>query len=229
MLCGTGTQRMLRRTLDRLRHGRSSVQYEVQRRTFRGGWTNYYAEFDPDGSSSFETPPDPLDLSEPANHPPGAYRCIKRVGGHIASVVWTRETADAEAYYEERRRAVEQQDRLEEMSLDEIRQAFEEGKTFDALAPHDVREEVLKKQLTHQGPEDQSSGQADTRLRDRLVRDVAEEEGPREALRVLKDVKRAENGLCAYCSTNAHDRCDKCGELVCREHNDPGQGGCTFC
>ena len=215
---------MLRRVLDRLRHGRSSLQYEVQRRTFRGGWKNYYAEFDPSGTNSFETPPDPLDLSESTPHPPGAYRCIKRVDGHITTVVWDRETADAETYYEEQQRATQQEEQLEEMSLEDVQQTLNEGHTFDALSPRDVKEEVLKKRLTRRVSGAPSDRESDTQLRDSLVQEIAAEEGPRAALDALKDVKRAENGLCAYCDTNARTRCYSCGELVCREHMDSQDG-----
>ena len=147
---------------------------------------------------------------------------MESAGNAAAGVI--RETADADTYYEEQQRATRQEEQLEEMSLDDVQQALNEGHTFDALSPRDVKEEVLKKRLTRRVSGAPSDREPDTQLRDSLVQEAAAEEGPRAALNALKDVKRAENGLCAYCGTNARTRCSSCGELVCREHMD-SQGG----
>lgn len=37
-------------------------------------------------------------------------------------------------------------------------------------------------------------------------------------------------GLCQICqSERAHDRCDRCGTLACREHLDPELAVCVEC
>lgn len=46
---------MLRRLSDWIRYPGASIQYEVQRRTFRGGWKNHHKQNNA-GPASYETP-----------------------------------------------------------------------------------------------------------------------------------------------------------------------------
>lgn len=90
---------MFHRLYDRLRHHGQSVQYEVQRMTPHGGWQNFYKDPNYDYDTTFRTPPDEPTFSADTGYPPGKYRCIKRVGGRIKTVVWTVESPDTDTYY----------------------------------------------------------------------------------------------------------------------------------
>jgi hypothetical protein len=100
---------MLHKILDRLRRPSATVQYEIQRRTFRGGWKNHHKEFDTGESISYRELPKPPNIEENPFYPPGSYRCIKRESGRIKEVMWSRESSDAVSYYERRQKEATQQ------------------------------------------------------------------------------------------------------------------------
>lgn len=117
----------LRRTADRVRYPGQSVQYELHRMTYKGGWKNFYT--DPEGMSmeTFPTPPPKPSFGEDTGWPPGKYRCLRRVDGRIKSTMWTVESSDADAYYANlRERAAAE---AAAPSLDDVEAGLEEGST----------------------------------------------------------------------------------------------------
>ena len=87
----------------------------VQRMTYQGGWERRLSNFHPD---EFREPPTPDD--ERILPQAGRYRAIRRKNGRLGETVWEYETADAEEYYERQRRKVRQQERLSQMSVEEL-------------------------------------------------------------------------------------------------------------
>ena len=137
---------MLRKVIDRFKHPRSSVQYEVQHITPNGGWKNFYrAPGDAPSEGKYDTPPDPIPFDSDVWAPSGRFRCIKRVDGRIREVVWTVESPDADSHYRPLQTKETLRSRLDELDLEEATEAVAAGE-FDELSPQEVFEVLTEKQ-----------------------------------------------------------------------------------
>jgi hypothetical protein len=87
----------------------------LQRMTYQGGWERKLSNFDPD--DFYRERPTPDDNILPG---PGRYRAIRRKNGRLGETLWEYETADAESHYARQRRKARQQERLSQMSAEEL-------------------------------------------------------------------------------------------------------------
>ncbi len=92
---------------DRALNWRHDLQFEVQRMTAAGGWKRH----EPYHWEGKHGPPE--DDEDFLIVDPGRYREIRRVDGRIHSVLWTHETAESQAYYEEQKRVAKREKQLE--------------------------------------------------------------------------------------------------------------------
>jgi len=76
---------------------RQNLQFEVQWMTAAGGWKRH-KPFQWEGKYGPPESDDDILIVDP-----GRYREIRRVDGRIHSVLWTYETAEAQAYYEKQK------------------------------------------------------------------------------------------------------------------------------
>ena len=116
----------LRRFVDRVKHPGKSVQYELQRMTHKGGWENFYTDPNYDSADAFPTPPPKPSFDPDTGYPPGTYRCLKRVDGRINTIVWTVESPDADAYYDELRDQAAT--KAAAPSLEEVKEGITDGR-----------------------------------------------------------------------------------------------------
>lgn len=125
------------------RTSRKTVQYEIQRRTHRGGWKNSHKN---------------IYIPEPEDRPtddddwwildPGHYRHVRRVDGQYDEVLWEYKTSDAEEWYEEQRTQVKieqererQRQQLRAMSFEEVKaEYFGETNRLDLLGLDELQE-----------------------------------------------------------------------------------------
>lgn len=109
----------------------------LQRMTYQGGWERQLPNFHTDEFRERPTSDEAYIL--PA---PGRYRAIRRSNGRLAETLWEYETADAEEYYERQRRKARQQERLSEMSVDELHDELS-GKTdeLNLLSGDEIRDQ----------------------------------------------------------------------------------------
>ena len=170
---------MFRRWSDWLARRRHSIQYEVQRMTYQGGWQNYY-------QTSYELPP-PRPASDDEiqilGDEQGRFRCIRRKDSHIDTVDWEYETTSAEETYKARRRKATQRDQLAEMEHEEIRAELESRSELTELAWRELLETYFERY------ENAESDQADPRsIESQLVQTVADQDGPRAALYEYREI-----------------------------------------
>lgn len=91
----------------------------VQRMTYQGGWERTLPDFHQDDLRERPTPDDEYILPGP-----GRYRAIRRKNGRLGETLWEYETADAESHYDRQRRKADQQERLSQMSVQELHGEF---------------------------------------------------------------------------------------------------------
>ena len=170
---------MFRRWSDWLARRRHSIQYEVQRMTYQGGWQNYY-------EASYESPP-----SRPTSDgdiqilgdEQGRFRCIRRKDSHIDTVVWEYETRSAEETYAARRRRAAQRDQLAEMECEEIQAELEGRSELTELAWRELFEAYVER------CGDTENSQADLKpLESQLVQTVAEQDGLQAVLKEYREL-----------------------------------------
>ena len=174
---------MFRRWSDWLARRRHSIQYEVQRMTHQGGWQNYH-------QASYESPP-----SRPATDDEiqilgdeeGRFRCIRRKESCIDTVVWEYETARADETYAARRREATQRDRLTEMDSEEIRAELEDRSELTELSWRELFEAYFKRR------EDARDKAGSASLETELIQTVADQEGPKAALKEYRELLSEEN------------------------------------
>lgn len=174
---------MFRRWSDWVTRRRHSVQYEVQRMTHQGGWQNYY-------QTNYESPP-----SRPVSDndiqilgdEEGYFRCIRRKGSHIDTVIWEYETARAEKTYTSRRRQAVQREQLFQMDREEIHAEIENRSELTDLPWRELFEAYFDR---HEKLKDEETNLKS--IETQLVQTVADQEGAQVALREYRELLSSE-------------------------------------
>ena len=172
---------MFRRWSDWLARQRHSVQYEVQRMTYQGGWQNYY-------QTSYGAPPsrpESDDEIQILGDEEGHFRCIRRKDSHIDTVVWEYDTRNAEETYAARRQQATQRDQLAEMDCGEIRTEIENRSELTELPWRDLFEAYFE---CRENTEDEEHNLE--QIETKLINTVADREGPKAALKEYQKLRR---------------------------------------
>lgn len=130
----------LRTLLSRVTGKQSGTEEEtvwLQRMTYQGGWKRMLPNFHPDEFREPPTPDDEFILPQA-----GRYRAIRRKNGRLGETLWEYETADAEEYYERQRHQARQQERLSQMSVEELHnELLDKTDELDLLSWDEIRDQ----------------------------------------------------------------------------------------
>lgn len=127
---------LYKKLIDRLRFRNRTVQYELHRMTHKGGWKDYGG-----GAWGERLSPD----TELIGDSEGRFRLIRRVDGRIQDVIWTRDTPDADAAYEQERKRDEQRELMRQLSLEDLHEEWINPDRLSALPRAELHKFYMQK------------------------------------------------------------------------------------